>query len=101
MAAPYKLSSDGIEVQACNSIGHYALTVPLLPILESTAAKLGSANHVRIVNLTSSAQYMAFFPNYSSLEKMNRHTSSAWLRYGDSKFTVSLSSFSSLPRPLT
>jgi hypothetical protein len=101
MAAPYQLSSDGIENQACNGVGHFALTIPLLPILESTAAKLGSDNHVRIVNLASSAQYMAFFPDFSTLQKMNRHTGSAWMRYGDSKLSVSAMPTSGCYRWLT
>ncbi|POV97761.1 hypothetical protein PSHT_14382 [Puccinia striiformis] len=44
MATPYELSPDGIELQACNGIGHYGLTVPLLDILKKTDKEEGSQN---------------------------------------------------------
>ncbi|WAR59613.1 hypothetical protein PtB15_11B253 [Puccinia triticina] len=84
MATPYALSADGIELQACNATGHYALTIPLLPVLRKTAEAPGSA--VRIVNLASIAHRAAASkPDFSSLEALNRSYSSTWIRYGNSK----------------
>ncbi|KAJ4481029.1 short chain dehydrogenase [Lentinula aciculospora] len=87
MATPYELSPDGIEIQACNGTGHFALTFSLLPLLKDTAAMPDS--HVRIVNI-SSGGYMAAHagtPDFSSLEGLNQKTWSTWVRYGMSKLT--------------
>ncbi|KAJ3742980.1 hypothetical protein DFH05DRAFT_1498829 [Lentinula detonsa] len=87
MATPYELSPDGIEIQACNGTGHFALTVTLLPLLKETAAMPDS--HVRIVNVTSNGYLAAHTttPDFSSLEGLNQKTWSTWVRYGLSKLT--------------
>ncbi|KIK64544.1 hypothetical protein GYMLUDRAFT_220981 [Collybiopsis luxurians FD-317 M1] len=83
MATPYELGPDGIELQACNGTGHFALTIPLLPLMKETAAKPNS--HVRIVNVTSSGYRLAGSPDFSSLEGLNQKSWSSWGRYGLSK----------------
>jgi len=85
MATPYELSPDGIEVQACNGTGHFALTVPLLPLLKQTAAMPDS--HVRIVNVTSAGYRWARGPDFSTLENLNQESWSTWGRYGLSKLS--------------
>lgn len=88
MATPYQLSPDGIEVQACNATGHFALTVPLLPLLKKTAAMPDS--HVRIVNVTSMGYRFAQGTiDFSTLEDLNEKSRSTWGRYGLSKLSVS------------
>ncbi|KAJ3978801.1 short chain dehydrogenase [Lentinula detonsa] len=84
MATRYELGPDGIEIQACNGTGHFALTVSLLPLLKETAAMPDS--HVRIVNLSSVGYLFTYFgkPDFSSLEDLNRNRST-WVRYGISK----------------
>lgn len=84
MATPYKLSDDGIELQACNAIGHFAFTIPLLPILKKTDALPNS--QVRVVNLSSIAHKAASAKvDFTSLEGVNRDYSSTAIRYGNSK----------------
>ncbi|KAF9071224.1 hypothetical protein BDP27DRAFT_1503771 [Rhodocollybia butyracea] len=87
MAMPYELGPDGIEIQACNGTGHFALTIPLLPLLKQTAALPNS--HVRIVNVTSQGYHFArsVTPDFSSLERLNQKTWSTMGRYGLSKLT--------------
>ncbi|KAJ3891438.1 short chain dehydrogenase [Lentinula edodes] len=87
MATPYELSPDGIEIQACNGTGHFALTVSLLALLKETAAMPNS--HVRIVNVSSGGYLAAHLgtPDFSSLEGLNQKTWSTWVRYGMSKLT--------------
>ncbi|KAJ3759959.1 short chain dehydrogenase [Lentinula raphanica] len=87
MATPYELGPDGIEIQACNGTGHFALTVTLLPLLKETAAMPDS--HVRVVNVSSSGYTMASTttPNFTSLEGLNQKTCAAMQRYGLSKLT--------------
>lgn len=81
---PYKLSVDGIELQACNGVGHYALTMSLLPILKSTAAQTDS--HVRIVNVSSDGQDLSAKKlDFASLEGINAKDASPLERYGNSK----------------
>lgn len=89
MATPYKLSPDGIEAQACNGTGHFALTVPLLPLLKRTAELPDS--HVRIVNVSSVGHNFARLgtPNFSTLEGLNQKSWGAFGRYGLSKLSVS------------
>ncbi|KAI9614925.1 hypothetical protein KEM48_005837 [Puccinia striiformis f. sp. tritici PST-130] len=64
MATPYELSPDGIELQACNGIGHYGLTIPLLDILKKTDKEEGS-----------------------QLGDLNQSYNSTWIRYGNSKLS--------------
>ncbi|KAJ3720121.1 hypothetical protein C8R42DRAFT_583424 [Lentinula raphanica] len=86
MATPYELGPDGIEIQASNGTGHFALTISLLPLLKTTAAMPDS--HVRIVNVSSFGYFFAYAaskPDFSSLEGLNQKTWSTWVRYGRSK----------------
>ncbi|KAF5381921.1 hypothetical protein D9757_007579 [Collybiopsis confluens] len=88
MATPYEIGPDGIEIQACNGIGHFALTVPLLPLLKETAAKPDS--HVRIVNVSSIGYTFARSPDFSSLEAVNQKGRTTMGRYGVSKLMAIL-----------
>ncbi|KAJ3829618.1 short chain dehydrogenase [Lentinula raphanica] len=86
MATPYELGPDGIEIQASNGTGHFALTMSLLPLLKTIAAMPDS--HVRIVNVSSFGYFFAYAaskPDFSSLEGLNQKTWSTWVRYGRSK----------------
>ncbi|KAI8447135.1 hypothetical protein BY996DRAFT_7111969, partial [Phakopsora pachyrhizi] len=83
---PYELSPDGIELQACNGTGHFALTAYLLPILKKTDSAVADP-HVRIVNVSSAGHYGAGDPDFSSLEGLNKHHKSTWVRYGNSKLS--------------
>ncbi|KAJ3772740.1 short chain dehydrogenase [Lentinula raphanica] len=86
MATPYELGPDGIEIQASNGTGHFALTISLLPLLKTTAAMPDS--HVRIVNVSSFGYFFAYAaskPDFSSLEGLNQKTWSTWVRYRRSK----------------
>jgi retinol dehydrogenase 12 len=58
MATPnFKTSKQDIELQfASNHLGHFYLTLLLLPIIETTAK---TSNNVRIVNLSSIAHLFA------------------------------------------
>lgn len=80
---PFELSPDGIDFQACNCTGHFALTVELLPILKKTAI-LPDAR-VRIVNVSSLGHIAASKPDFSSLEGLNLESASGWARYKMSK----------------
>jgi len=81
---PYKLSPDGIEINACNAIGHFAFTKHLLPVLKETAAKIPNSN-VRIVNVASVAHLIATRPDLSTLEGLNRPGDCGLVRYNYSK----------------
>ncbi|KIK63777.1 hypothetical protein GYMLUDRAFT_452511 [Collybiopsis luxurians FD-317 M1] len=83
MAVPFQLTEDGIEIQACNGVGHAALTFPLLPLLKQTAAEPNS--HVRIVSVASIGSWAAYQPDFTSLDTLNRPYWSTWLRYANSK----------------
>lgn len=83
---PYELSPDGIELQACNGTGHFALTMCFLPILKKTASSPNS--HVRIVNVSSLGHTLAARPDFSSVEGLNLKSGSDWGRYSQSKLTV-------------
>lgn len=95
---PYKLSEDGIEIQACNATGHFAFTLHLLPILKSTAEMPGA--RVRILNVASDAHETASNFDFTSLEGLNTTKSSPFGRYANSKLMVCLHS-GSLRLPLT
>jgi NAD(P)-dependent dehydrogenase (short-subunit alcohol dehydrogenase family) len=87
MGTPYQLSPDGIEVQACNATGHFALTSHLLPILKRTASSVPDS-HVRIVNVASMAHLFVSEPKLSSLEGINRQGDWPMSRYSYSKLNV-------------
>ncbi|KAF9040420.1 NAD(P)-binding protein [Hymenopellis radicata] len=77
MATPYEIGPDGIEIQACNGTGHFALTIPLLSILKETASK---------PTLTIGSQ-LAQKPNYKTLDDLNQQCWSTWNRYGNAKLS--------------
>ncbi|EGG00778.1 uncharacterized protein MELLADRAFT_111552 [Melampsora larici-populina 98AG31] len=83
MMTPYELSIDGIELQACDTTGHFALTHYLLPILKNTS----KLSNVRIINITSMAHYLIRKPNLSTLDGLNSKSLSGWGRYKTSKLT--------------
>ncbi|MBW0465373.1 hypothetical protein O181_005088 [Austropuccinia psidii MF-1] len=85
---PYNLSDDGIEVQACNGTGHFAFTVPLLPLLEKTSQESGT--QVRIINVTSDAHTLVWKPDFSSLAGLNQKSFGPIGRYGNSKLSIIL-----------
>jgi NAD(P)-dependent dehydrogenase (short-subunit alcohol dehydrogenase family) len=89
MMTPYELSKDGIELQACNGVGHFALTTALLPVLKSTAAADPVNSHVRIVNVASDGQDFAAKVDFTSLKGLNAEACSSTERYGNSKLSVS------------
>ncbi|KAA1115005.1 hypothetical protein PGT21_029266 [Puccinia graminis f. sp. tritici] len=81
---PYELSEDGIELQLCNAIGHFAFTIPLLDLLKKTSKDPES--HVRIVNVSSVAHsWVLGTPDFSSVENLNKHSYCPIDRYGLSK----------------
>ncbi|KAI9358005.1 hypothetical protein DFJ73DRAFT_820179 [Zopfochytrium polystomum] len=77
----FTLSKDGIELQmASNHLGHFYLTNLLLPIIEETAKKNGSA---RIVNVSSTGHVAA---RSLGLDTLNDAPSyNAYVHYGKSK----------------
>jgi len=86
---PYELSEDGIELQLCNAIGHFAFTSPLLALLEKTSQEPGS--HVRIVNLSSDSHYwLSREPDFASLKSLNEHSYCFVDRYALSKLMIVL-----------
>ncbi|KAG0152365.1 hypothetical protein CROQUDRAFT_649757 [Cronartium quercuum f. sp. fusiforme G11] len=85
MMTPYELSPDGIELQACNGTGHFALTMALLPILKKTASLPNT--HVRVVNVSSLGHNYYGTPDFTSLDGLNHKAASGWIRYGQSKLT--------------
>lgn len=82
MAIPEKRSVDGIEMQfAANYVGHFLLTVSLLP-------QLRAGNGARIVNLSSGGHKVApvFFDDYN-FEKQGYDK---WRAYGQAKTAMCL-----------
>ncbi|CAH7667944.1 hypothetical protein BY996DRAFT_4575965 [Phakopsora pachyrhizi] len=84
LSSGYELSPDGIEVQACNGTGHFAFTIPLLPILIETSKY---NPHVRIVNVASEAHRAAWRPDFSSLLGINQKSLGRFFRYSNSKLS--------------
>lgn len=83
--ASYELSPDGIEVQACNGTGHFALTTKLLHLLRKTSELEGS--DVRIVTVSSEAHKFTTSPEFSTLEGLNKPCLNSAIRYGNSKLS--------------
>jgi len=76
MAPPRTLSRDGLELQfATNHLGHFVLSLLLLPLLES---RRGS----RVVHVTSGAQYFGRL-DFDDLQGERRYD--RWRAYGQSK----------------
>ncbi|KAF0718542.1 Aste57867_1644 [Aphanomyces stellatus] len=80
LTPPFQLSEDGIESQfATNHVGHQALTMALLPILETSAPS-------RVVVVSSLAHKMGVGRTGLDLDNINnaaKYSPSAW--YGQSK----------------
>ncbi|KAG9410104.1 hypothetical protein AC1031_018138 [Aphanomyces cochlioides] len=77
MIPPFQLSADGIESQfATNHVGHHALTVALLPILEASAPS-------RVVVVSSEGHKYNTGPNGLDLDNLNDESNYIW--YGQSK----------------
>ena len=87
MAIPRRTTADGFEMQlGTNHLGHYALSLRLLPLLEAATAP-------RLVNVASTAHKFGSM-NFDDL--MGEKSYSAWGAYGQSKlanllFTYELS----------
>ena len=76
MAPPRTLSRDGFELQfATNHLGHFVLTLELLPLLRSSPAG-------RVVHVTSAAQYFGRIA-FDDLQGERRYD--RWQAYGQSK----------------
>ncbi|KAG9416293.1 hypothetical protein AC1031_000688 [Aphanomyces cochlioides] len=76
---PFALTKDGIESQfGTNHIAHMALTLRLLPILETSAPS-------RIVNVSSMAHAWASADGFDWDKINNPDTYSKWTAYGRSK----------------
>ncbi|KAI9607130.1 hypothetical protein H4Q26_005644 [Puccinia striiformis f. sp. tritici PST-130] len=67
MATPYELSPDGIELQACNGIGHYGLTSPTRHPQENDKEE---GSQVRMSIWLVSLTKPRFNPDFSSLETL-------------------------------
>jgi len=84
--AKKELTKDGFEMTfATNHLGHFLLTLSLMPLLEK--------GHARVINVSSSAHYMGE-PNFDDIQ-WAQHKYSAWKAYGMAKlynlyFTKSL-----------
>lgn len=76
MGLPRSLTSDGFEMQfGVNHLGHYALTMALLPLLRARPAS-------RVVTVTSGAQYFGRIA-FDDLQGERRYD--RWAAYGQSK----------------
>jgi len=84
--AEKQLTKDGFEMTfATNHLGHFLLTLSLMPLLEK--------GHARVINVSSSAHQMGK-PNFDDIQ-WAQHKYSAWRAYGMAKlynlyFTKSL-----------
>ncbi|KZS88813.1 NAD(P)-binding protein [Sistotremastrum niveocremeum HHB9708] len=88
MATPYELTKDGVENQfQANFLGHFAFTVPLLPLLIKTSKDPESS--VRLVQVSSMGHNFASRASggikFDTLDSVNRKYSNAYVRYGQSK----------------
>ncbi|PWN47218.1 NAD(P)-binding protein [Violaceomyces palustris] len=91
MATPYQFTKDGLELQnGTNVMGHYLITMLLLPILYQTSKVNDGGNSVRIVQVSSDAIMMApSDASFKDLESFNHQYlpeyKGTWTRYGKSK----------------
>jgi NAD(P)-dependent dehydrogenase (short-subunit alcohol dehydrogenase family) len=84
MAIPRRTTADGFEMQlGTNHLGHYALSMKLLPLLEAAKAP-------RLVNVASTAHKFGKM-NFDDL--MGEKSYSAWAAYGQSKLANLLFTF--------
>jgi len=86
MATPYEITADGFELQfQSNHLGHFAFTIPLLPLLIKTSKDPNTS--VRIVQVSSHAHFFATKSQdikFDTIESVNRDFG-PWKRYGQSK----------------
>lgn len=72
MASPFKLTTDGYEIQwQTNHLAPFLLSKTLFPILESTAASSNSKDRVRIINVASDGAMMRPTPRQLDLAHPN------------------------------
>lgn len=84
MAIPRRTTADGFEMQlGTNHLGHYALSLRLLPLLEAAKAP-------RLVNVASSAHRLG---RMKFEDLMGEKAYSAWAAYGQSKLANLLFTF--------
>jgi len=83
----YCLSEDGVEIQGCNAVGHFALTGRLLPLMKRTAQS-APGQHVRIINITSATHNLCSEPDFSDLQGLNQRRCSALERHGNSMLSI-------------
>ena len=84
MAIPRRTTADGFEMQlGTNHLGHYALSMRLLPLLENAKAP-------RLVNVASTAHKFGTM-NFDDL--MGEKSYSSWGAYGQSKLANLLFTF--------
>ncbi|ORY38532.1 NAD(P)-binding protein [Rhizoclosmatium globosum] len=86
MAPPlFEMSKHAVELQmAGNHLGHFYLTLLLMPIIEKTA-NANKNGTVRIVNLSSLAHWGTYWRGIDFNNINNPRTYNAWLAYGQSK----------------
>ena len=78
MGLPRSLTSDGFEMQfGVNHLGHFALTMALLPLLRARPAS-------RVVTVTSGAQY---FGRIAFDDPQGERRYDRWAAYGQSKLS--------------
>jgi retinol dehydrogenase-12 len=84
MACPYGLTKDGFEMQfGVNHLGHFSLTMKLLPIIKSSST---AENPARIVCVSSIANYVFSPAEGIRLDDLKGETYyDPWERYGSSK----------------
>ncbi|OAV91181.1 hypothetical protein, variant 1 [Puccinia triticina 1-1 BBBD Race 1] len=83
----YSLSEDGIEIQACNTVGHFCLTERLVPLMKRTA-QVADGRHARIVNITSASHKLNSEPDFASSQGLNQRRCSALERHGNSMLSI-------------
>lgn len=82
MASPFELTKDGFELQfGTNHLGHFALTVGLIPALKKGASSSGKKS--RVISLSSLAHVISDIdlddPNFKN------RSYDPWVSYGQSK----------------
>ncbi|KAA1115047.1 hypothetical protein PGT21_030298 [Puccinia graminis f. sp. tritici] len=83
----FSLSEDGVEIQACNTVGHFCLTDRLVPLMKRTAQS-AQGHHVRIVNMTSVTHKLNSEPDFTNLQGLNQRRCSALERHGNSMLSI-------------
>ncbi|KAI9347277.1 hypothetical protein BDR26DRAFT_854935 [Obelidium mucronatum] len=90
MAPPkFQKSKHGIELQMSgNHLGHFYLTLLLMPILEKTAvAAAKTGDSIRIVNLASIGHRITYWRGIDFSKMTDQRGYQPWLAYGQSKLS--------------